>query len=183
MLSAALYQAYTLNTYSYYKSHFFPDENIYQRVIRINESLIPVIGLEARGITVMVENSPVWNAYATKTWDHNKFIILNEGLINDVNDDELALVLAHEYAHHLLDHVESLMVHRDRVGFNPKYAEKMADFLGYYISVTAGYDKCAGYNLWSRKTEESGDYILGESHPSGSQRTHYYKQSCEIEGN
>ena len=51
---------------------------------------------------IRVERSPEFNAYATKS----NQIIVSSGLVDGITfKDELAFVIAHEVAHHLLDHI------------------------------------------------------------------------------
>ena len=76
-----------------------------------------------------------------------------------LNDDELAVVAAHEMAHNILRHRERLDaagVHRGLLASIGKNAsriratEEEADYLGLYLAARAGYDISAAIGFWER---------------------------------
>lgn len=91
------------------------------------------------------------------------------------NDDELAVMTAHEMAHNILRHREKLKAaHVPRgllsfVGRNAariKTTEEEADYLGLYLAARAGYDISAGIKLWERLGRNTLWGIFGSpTHP------------------
>jgi membrane-associated protease RseP (regulator of RpoE activity) len=83
------------------------------------------------------------------------------------DDDRLALVLGHEYAHDLLHHRERL----DRTGFargllgnlgstpaSLVLTEKEADYVGLYLTARAGYDIRNAPDFWRRFPAGAADF-------------------------
>ena len=70
------------------------------------------------------------------------------------NDDELALVLAHELAHNILGHNKSVpsfrVVGEDRSGRTKKSREAEADRWALYLMARAGYDLSVAPGFWRR---------------------------------
>jgi beta-barrel assembly-enhancing protease len=70
------------------------------------------------------------------------------------NDDELALVLAHELAHNILGHNKGVPAFRaagqDRSGLSKKSREAEADRWALYLMARAGYDLNAAPGFWRR---------------------------------
>jgi hypothetical protein len=70
------------------------------------------------------------------------------------NDDELALVLAHELAHNILGHNKGVRPFRaageDRSGPSQKGREAEADRWALYLMARAGYDISAAPGFWRR---------------------------------
>ncbi len=80
------------------------------------------------------------NAYAI-----GKRIVVTREMMWFARDDELALVLAHELAHHVLRHAE-----RAVPGANFKEIEAEADYVGLYIMARAGYAIENAPRFWRR---------------------------------
>lgn len=161
-----------------------------ERVKRIATDIKKAIGPESYGIPVKITPFTSWNAFASVTYEGTHYIGLNQGLLDDVNDDELALILGHEFSHILLGHVNRGLADLLEDRIHPifgimlfeesRHAEKMSDYLGHYIALRAGYSPCSGVTVWKRLMERYGDYMYGNSHPSNSQRLTYFKESCEV---
>jgi hypothetical protein len=70
------------------------------------------------------------------------------------NDDELALVLAHELAHNILGHNKGVAAFRaageDRSGRSKKSREAEADRWALYLMARAGYDVSVAPGFWRR---------------------------------
>lgn len=172
------------------------------RVSRVATKIVKAIGPEARSIMLYIDQASYWNAFATRTRSGQLVVGVTKGLLNDVNDAELAVILGHEYSHILLGHVGSIedTIHEhDPANHSPleadaaekarlagnlwnaesRHMEKMADYLGNYLAISMGYNPCAARNIWLRRLSTIGDYIYGDSHPSASQRANYFNRICQ----
>lgn len=85
-------------------------------------------------------------------------------------DDELALVLAHEFAHNILGHNKGHPSQRiageDRGGKRTRDREREADRWALYLMARAGYDIGVAPGFWRRWGPKAGFGILSDgSHP------------------
>jgi Zn-dependent protease with chaperone function len=71
----------------------------YDRARRVLDRLLPAY-VPASEVRLYVVGNPEWNAFAMA----NFAIFVHSGLLEDMNDDELAIVLGHELAHATLEH-------------------------------------------------------------------------------
>jgi hypothetical protein len=97
-----------------------------------------------------------------------------------VTDDELAVVLGHEFAHNVLGHKARL----DRTGFARKLlgnlgsspadlrrAEREADHVGLYLAARAGFDVSGARDFWRRFADDYGPGVyFSLSHPGTRER-------------
>jgi hypothetical protein len=101
----------------------------------------------------------VENAWATQSG----VLLVTSGMLSfAARDDELAVVLGHEVAHHVLGHVWS----------RPVY-EQDADYLGLYLAARAGYDISVAPGFWERfgrTVPFSLDQRVWYSHPGSPER-------------
>ncbi|MCM8804515.1 MAG: M48 family metalloprotease, partial [Candidatus Omnitrophica bacterium] len=113
------------------------------------------------------------------SWTDGERIFVTPGLLRFLQEDnELALVLSHEIAHAVLDHVKKTLGNRiigsifdiaitittgisthgifgDIGGLiYSKEFEKEADYLGTYIAAVSGYDITNAANLWRKMAAE-----------------------------
>lgn len=119
---------------------------------RMTLSLEPILGCEVRG---RLARSSQANAFAD-----GRFAIMTTRLLEFVeNEDELAVVMAHEIAHNMLGHparLESQKVPRGLLrGFGKNAArvhatEEEADRLSLKLLWAAGYDVNAAIPFWRR---------------------------------
>ncbi|MCM8818123.1 MAG: M48 family metallopeptidase [Candidatus Omnitrophica bacterium] len=132
------------------------------------------------------------------SWTDGKRIYVTPGLLRFLqSDNELALVLSHEIAHAILDHVQKMQgniilgtifdiaitiatgVNTQGIFGNiggliySKEFEKEADYLGTYICAVSGYDVSNAPNLWRKMAAEypgSTKDIFLATHPSSPER-------------
>lgn len=86
------------------------------------------------------------------------------------SDDELALVLAHEFAHNILGHNKGYPPQRiagaDRSGKGTRNHEREADRWALYLMARAGYDMSVAPGFWRRWGPKTGFGLLSDgSHP------------------
>lgn len=109
-------------------------------------TLQPILGCEARG---RLARSSQANAFAD-----GRYAIMTTRMLNFLrNDDELAVVMAHEIAHNLLRHRARL--DQQKHGFfggiaQERATEQEADRLGIKLLWAAGYDLSAIMPFWRR---------------------------------
>lgn len=136
------------------------------------------------------------NAYQSLDDDGRPVIGFTLALVNDArNQDELAFVLGHEAAHHILGHLSRQQttamtgallggIVAQLGGFDPTTAQQIgaglgartysksheleADDLGTEIAMRAGFDPVRGAAFFSR-LPDPGDQFLG-THPASTQR-------------
>lgn len=132
-------------------------------------------GPEYDKIRIVLAEDEMFNAFATIHPKYGYIVVITTGVLEYVNSEaELAHIVAHEIAHHALGHVP----HKDFGILNnadPKHMEKMADQLGHYWTVKAGYNPHAASRMWERRIKDTGDHMHSETHPSESQRAEYLK--------
>jgi len=104
---------------------------------------------------------------------------VNVGLIGYVrDDDELAAVMAHEFAHNILRHRDRLNaahVSRGVLGVGRgvssiRQTEIEADRLSVYLMERAGYDPEAAVRFWSRYGPHPLNFLRSRDHPGWRER-------------
>ncbi|WP_045389356.1 M48 family metalloprotease [Falsirhodobacter sp. alg1] len=147
-------------------------------------------------ISIDTTQGDVANAYQSRDSQGRPQITFTSALINDArNTDELAFVMGHEAAHHILGHLDqqaqtatlgaiagslaaqlggldesTLSQFGAGIGgrvYSKNY-ELQADSLGTEIAIKAGYDPVKGIGFFSR-LPDPGDQFLG-SHPANADR-------------
>lgn len=105
-----------------------------------------------------------WSVWTINAFAGNHGIYFTYGMMLAAkNDDEIAMLMAHEMAHELLGHVSHPYLPESAL------AEAQADQLGAFLMMRSGYDICKGRMFWVRMRDMSGDDIVG-SHPNASTR-------------
>jgi hypothetical protein len=122
------------------------------------------------------------------------YIFVYTGMIDFAqNDDELACILGHEIYHNELGHIQNKLKEikfmQNRLGILANVAmmansmltqsfnqenEAYCDMYGLDLAVKAGYNGCAGIDLWKRMSENDEEKTLAgqllRSHPYGIER-------------
>ncbi len=110
------------------------------------------------------------NAYATEG-----VIVVYSGLADFVkNDDEMALILAHEVAHVILRHMSTPEEDTDET----RKKEADADKYGAILMMQAGYDLCKGREFWRHMASNSGDRLI-QDHPDYAYRYSQLNVGCD----
>ncbi|MDF2384359.1 M48 family metalloprotease [Nostoc ellipsosporum NOK] len=101
---------------------------------------------------------------------------VGSGLLDDYPEDQLAAVIAHEFAHNILHHRERLEARGVAYGLlagfggNVKYfrqTEVQADLLSVYLLANAGYPVRAPISFWQRfGPSKAGGVLRSRSHPA-----------------
>lgn len=101
---------------------------------------------------------------------------IGSGFLDDYPDDQLAAVLAHEFAHNILHHRDRLAARGvdygllSGFGANVKYfrqTEVQADLLSVYLLANAGYPPRASIAFWQHfGPSKAGGILRSRSHPA-----------------
>ncbi len=147
-----------------------PDRNVH--VQEIFKALLAKTGQSQDAIPLEIINSPTINAFT----DGHRVVIF-VGMLNFVqNDDELALVLGHELAHHMLKHTTYPEFRSNDLEVS--VAEANADKMGAVYMMRAGFDVCWARQVWKRLAKMEGDYQGGD-HPTFVYRYDQLNIGCE----
>jgi len=104
------------------------------------------------------------NADVINAWTDGETVTVTTGILKIFeNDDQMALVMAHEIAHAINHDV----MHDD---IDQATVEAHADKLGAFIMMRAGFDICKGKEIFSVFKNLFGDTSKAEDHPSNSYR-------------
>lgn len=141
------------------------------KVAEIYRQIIVASGQSNNAVPLNIVESETYNAYTDGSQ-----IVLYTGLINNSTWDGIAYILGHELAHHQLMHTRSEIFH-DKVQTIEK-AEALADKLGAFYMMKAGYDICVAREGWKKLRDTQGNY-LGETHPNYSYRFDELDVNCE----
>lgn len=125
-------------------------------------------GLGVKPILYIIEEDIV-NAYTT-----GDKIVVYRGILNKVDINGAAFLLAHELAHVSLEHLKSIPASDQE----SEKKESLADKLGAYYTMRAGYDICKARQIWKVLRDEDGDY-LGADHPGYSYRYNSLNIGCD----
>jgi Zn-dependent protease with chaperone function len=105
------------------------------------------------------------------------------------DDSELAVVLAHEFAHNILGHrvrLDAAQVHRGFLGNFGRSAERIreteveADRLSVYLLDRAGYDPQATVRFWSRFGHHGLNFLGSSTHPNWRRRIASFEEEIAL---
>lgn len=151
----------------------------------IFEKQISKLRGEATKIHIYVENNPEVNAYATITDQGEYVVVIFQGIIDLAkNSDQVALVVGHEIAHHLLGHTEGHAGVKVDYFYGPfsgsRSHELASDTFGATLARAAGYNPCEGIDLWKRMGQGvRKDSSPMDSHPSALERARNFNEVFE----
>jgi Zn-dependent protease with chaperone function len=129
------------------------------RVQRIARRLIPPYRDKASFRFYVVEDTD-WNASCRS----NGMILVNQGLLNDMNDDEVALVLGHEIAHGTHEHGRRRMKRQMFVGLltdagSVAGGSALSGLSRDAVLGAIGLSGAAATNSYSRENEDQADRV------------------------
>ena len=151
----------------------------YDRVARISKRIIAASHYATRkGVRFEVIDSNEVNAFATGGGHY----VVHTGLMDRLNDDELAFVIAHELVHNVAGHIEEqlpILLLNIKKGAPASIAysnvqEQEADKVALVYSALAGYNPCAGVS-WIGKMPLQ---LYETTHPSSLRRAATNKLNC-----
>jgi predicted Zn-dependent protease len=141
------------------------------RVHALYSSLVAQTGQSQDALPLIIVESDVENAY-----NNGQMIVIYTAITDNYTWDEIALILGHEIAHGMLGHLNHQMPVPEgnseaMLGANGFIAvlEGNADKMGAVYMMKAGYDVCAGREIYKKWLHKKGNYI-GQSHPNYSYR-------------
>lgn len=147
----------------------FSDDAKRENVRQIYKKLTAVTGVGAHPMLIISDKTTI-NAST-----NGIFIDIHQGMVDNFNSQEIALVLGHELAHVYLNHVGG-SASSDKI--ESQYDEAMADKLGAFYMMRAGYDVCEGREAWKRIRLKYGNDI-DSTHPNYSFRYDELNVGCE----
>lgn len=143
-----------------------------------------VLHLNTRPVTFVSE----WYMSTTGKVDNDKIMVMFTGMVEFCKtDDELAVIMGHEMAHLLKNHLKDVrgnllkntiwdgtlmtltqgLYSGDARDSQMRKAEIEADYIGLYFTARAGYDIEQAGPFWKRLEAASP---IGKDHPTGEQR-------------
>ncbi len=132
------------------------------QVFEIYRQIVAASGQTQDALPLRIENNPEVNAY-----NDGHQVGIYRGLIASAkNKDEIALILGHEVAHGMLQHLGKL---NTPDAYETSVMEGNADKYGAFLAMKAGYDVCVGREVFYRWMCENGN-ALGLSHPANGYR-------------
>ena len=141
-----------------------------KNVQAIYHRLLKTTNMSGRVKGIRLMRDKYENAFAA----YDGHVYVTQGLLdNAANENELALVIGHEIAHVLLNHVTPDNHEDNRAN------EMHSDKLSAFMLLQAGFNLCEGRGIYVRWYKKYGDSVLTSSHPSHVQRFMYlYLPRC-----
>ena len=157
-----------------YKINKLPETNE-ARVLRLYHAIVVQTGLANMIPPVRVVDSDVVNAY-----NNGNEIVVYTGIIKATkNDDELAMIIAHEISHTTLWHLPLMQAYaKTWTADDQEILESMADKMGAFYAIKAGYNVCVGREIWKRLKDIDGDYLAAD-HPDMAYRYDQLNVGCD----
>lgn len=113
--------------------------------------------------------------YTGNDGTNGEMILIDIGLITRHSDDEIAFILGHELAHVHLGHTQGPQP--DDLVLS-QFDEAMADKLGAFYMMRAGYNICIGREFWKKQLDKTGN-MLFTTHPNHSYRYELINIGCK----
>ncbi len=157
------------------------DRKQYQRLVRIFDRIHQVSHLsQERWQPVLIDRN-TFNAFTTG----GTYIVVHRGLMQQLNDAEVAAVVGHEIAHTVANHVGERQTTQQisllassaarKDGYQAAYTheiEREADRIGVLYAALAGYDPYAATRIWQRQLKQEGNArsLFAHDHPVNAER-------------
>lgn len=134
------------------KSRF---KTVAEKIAPAGEALCKDIGASKCQFGFKIEESGELNAYA----DGN-YIVVSTAMIDFTNDDELAVVISHEYAHNIMGHVATQTQNAAVGGILGTIADQLANSQGFNTGGALGqYAQGYAVQRYSVGFEQEADYV------------------------
>lgn len=159
------------------------DPEMYWRLESVFKKIHSISHYNDEDWQVVLVDADEFNAFV----NGGTYVFVFSGLMNQVNDDELAAVLGHEIAHVVANHMGEQRSHAiasmlsgsesiKRDSFAAAFThenEEEADMVGILYTALAGYNPFAARDIWQRMYDQSGDAWTGRvhDHPVYSERS------------
>lgn len=166
------------------------DPQEYQRLVRIFDRIHRISHLNQERWQPVLFDRNSFNAFTTG----GTYIVVHRGLMKQLNDDEVAAVVAHEIAHTVANHVGERQTQQQfsalaseaarKKGYQAAFThelEREADRIGILYSALAGYDPYAGAGIWARQFRLQGNArsLFAHDHPVNAERARENKQIAD----
>jgi Zn-dependent protease with chaperone function len=129
------------------------------RVRRITRRLLPP-HVDARDVRVYVVDNPEWNAMAMGNYS----IYVFTGLLNDMDDDEIAIILGHEIAHATHEHSrrqfkKQMWIQLAALGLGMVNEQVKDEKANAIIELVGQFGSLAWQNGYGRSHEDQADRV------------------------
>lgn len=129
--------------------------NLAPKISKAGSILCQNMGMNGCNYNYAIEKSNNVNAYAD-----GKNIVISEGMMGFANDDQVALVLAHEFAHNMMGHIDAK---KQNIGVGSVIGT-LLDSLAQTQGVNTGgqfssLGSQAGSIRYSKEFEKEADYV------------------------
>ena len=153
----------------------------YQRLVRIFDRIHRVSHLSRERWQPVLIDRDSFNAFTTG----GTYIVVHLGLMQQLDDDEVAAVVGHEVAHTVANHVGERQTQQQlsllaskaarQKGYQAAYThelEREADRIGILYSALAGYNPYAATGIWQRQYKQQGNArsLFAHDHPVNAER-------------
>ncbi len=168
------------------------DAKAYRRLVTLFDRIHRVSHLSQERWEPILIDQDSFNAFTTG----GTYIVVHSGLMKEVqSDDELAVVLGHEIAHTVANHVFERQTHQTAAliagskaaqqgGYQAAFtheSEVEADRIGILYAALAGFDPYAASRIWQRQylKEGSARGLFFHDHPVNPERAAMNKQVAD----
>ena len=157
------------------------DRKQYQRLVRIFDRVHRVSHLSRERWQPILIDRDSFNAFTTG----GTYIVVHLGLMQQLNDDEVAAVVGHEIAHTVANHVGERQTQQQlsllaskaarQKGYQAAFThelEREADRIGILYSALSGFDPYASSRIWQRQYQQQGNArsLFAHDHPVNAER-------------